>query len=87
MCTADSDCGSYECSPTELKCNLNEESDPNQSIHLDYEFMTKTTTASGTTSNIMGDPGKSCTLACSNVGSSCNETEQANYNSNSQTTD
>ena len=40
-CSACDACGSYECSATELRCNLNKESKPRSGIHGDYAFCVK----------------------------------------------
>merc|ERR1719183_3515519 len=42
ICSAIETCGSYECSPTELKCNLNTETLPTNVIaNKDYMFCSK----------------------------------------------
>ena len=41
-CTANPSCLSYECSPTDKKCNLNDVSAPKASQYKDYMFCTKT---------------------------------------------
>jgi len=41
LCTANDKCNSFECSATELRCNLNEEADPSQGKYKDYMFCTK----------------------------------------------
>jgi len=42
LCSAQgSACGSYECSPTELKCNLNSSSKPTQGDYKNYAFCAK----------------------------------------------
>merc|ERR1719445_1046283 len=46
-CWSDGNCSSYECSPTELKCNLNTGRNPTAPAYKDYVFCTKNICASG----------------------------------------
>jgi len=41
FCSGMDNCKSFECSPTELRCHMNEEADPSQEKYKDYMFCTK----------------------------------------------
>merc|ERR1711972_88897 len=43
LCTERGACKSYECSGSELRCNLNEGANPTKKAHTDYAFCTKMT--------------------------------------------
>ena len=41
LCLDFQECGSYECSPTALQCNLNSQTQPTSGAYLDYMFCSK----------------------------------------------
>merc|ERR1712048_948517 len=57
LCSDRSTCLSYECSPTDLKCNLNSDANPNRGAYGDYNFCTKQICGSGYYAQIGDIPG------------------------------
>merc|ERR1712039_745031 len=57
LCSDRSTCLSYECSPTELKCNLNNVANPTAGAYGDYNFCTKQICGSGYYAQIGDIPG------------------------------
>jgi len=57
LCSDHDNCLSYECSMTELNCNLNNVANPNAGPYKDYAFCTKIICANGYYSQIGDIPG------------------------------
>jgi len=58
-------CRSYECSPTERRCNLNHAENPTSGSYKDYNFCSRTTPAGFKW--VKGDNGSTCDQTCANI--------------------